>query len=416
MRRPNLTQFSYLLRLVCLAALLLACLPGCTTLGLADKPITLTFAFPSYDQTYYQSLLPAFKKQAANITVELHPMQSVPGQFDFKRDVFVFNWEASANAQDQIVKFAKPLDILLETDLSFNPPDFYPGALEAFKNNGKTIAIPAGLDPWVMYYNKDLFDQYGVAYPQLGWTWDDFLQNGAAISHPDEGTYGYTTRPGYYDSYFFLGQHGGRLVDSNGQPTFNDPLNVEAMQWYSRLFNDLNLAPTPAQAATAYGYANDSSLLGILNGKIGMWDGTLSDRGGMNQDLVKWNIRWGVAPLPRDAQAFTGIFFEGYAISNETANPDDAWQWIAFLSQQIPNRLMLARRSLAESASFANQAGKEVAEAGRASLENPVLVTPETLRQLGPAVELFFEAVGQIVEQNTPPAIALDAAQNQAQK
>ena len=416
MRNTHLPQFSTLLRLVCLAALLLAGLPGCTNLGLNEKPITLTFSFPANDQEYYQNLLPVFKKQAPNITVELHPMTTNPGQIDFKRDVFVFNWEASANDLEQIVKFARPLDTLLETDATFNPSDFYPGTLDAFKNNGKTIAIPSGLDPWVMYYNKDLFDQYGVAYPQLGWTWDDFLQKAAAISHPDEGIYGYASRPGYYDSYFFLGQHGGRLADSSGQPTFNDPLNVEAMQWYSRLFNDLKLAPTPAQASAAYGYASDSAMLGILQGKIGMWNGTLSDRGGMNQDLAKWNIRWGVAPLPRDTQAFNGIFFEGYAISNESANPEAAWQWITFLSQQMHNRLMPARRSLAESANFANQAGKEVAEAGRTSLENAILVTPDTLRQLGPAVLLFFDAVGQIVEQNIPPEIALDAAQKQAQK
>jgi multiple sugar transport system substrate-binding protein len=328
----------------------------------------------------------------------------------------VFNWEAAAYAQDQILKFARPLDTLIETDPAFNPADFYPGTLDAFKSNGKTFAVPSGLDPWVLYYNKDLFDRYGVPYPELGWTWDDFLKKAAHISHPDEGIYGYTTRPGYYDSYFFLGQHGGRLVDSSGQPTFNDPLNIEAMQWYSNLFNDLNVAPTQAQANTAYGYARDSALLGILQGKIGMWNGSLSDRGGMNQDLVKWNINWGVAPLPRDAHPFTGIFFEGYAISNESANPEAAWQWISFLSRQMPGRLMPARRSLAESAGFANTAGKDVAEAGRASLENAVLITPDALRQIGPAVELFFNAVGQIVEQNAPPDMALDAAQKQARK
>jgi multiple sugar transport system substrate-binding protein len=255
-----------------------------------------------------------------------------------------------------------------------------------------------------------------VAYPQLGWTWDDFLQKAAALTNPDKNNYGYTTRGGYADSFFFLGQHGGRLVDSSGQPTFNDPLNVEAMQWYSRLFYDFKVAPTLTEATAFYGYARDSSLLGILGGKIGMWHGTLSDRGGMNQDLVKWNIRWGVAPLPREAQAFTGAFFEGYAIANESTNPEAAWQWILFLSQQVPNRLMPARRSLADSASFANQAGIDVAEAGRASLQNALLATPETLQQLGPALNLFFDAVGQIVEQHTPPAIALDGAQKQAQK
>ena len=416
MRNNRLPQFSTLLGLACLAALLLAGLPGCTTLGLVEKPITLTFAFPAYDQEYYQNLLPAFKKQAANITVELHPVTGAPTQSDFKRDVFVFNWEVSANATDKVVQAAKPLETLVAQDRSFNEADFYPNTLDAFKTNGKLYAIPAGLDPWVMYYNKDLFDQYGVAYPQPGWTWDDFLQKAAALTAPDKGIYGYTTREGYADSFFFLGQHGGRLVDNNGQPTFNDPLNVEAMQWYSRLFYDLKVAPTLAESSALYGYSRDSALLGILSGKIGMWHGTLSDRGGMNQNLAKWNIRWGVIPLPMEARPFTGAFFEGYAIANELANPEAAWQWISFLSQQAPNRLMPPRRSVAESANYANQAGADVAEAGRASLQNALLATPEALQQLGPALNLFFESVSQIVERHIPPEIALETAQKQAQK
>jgi len=36
-------------------------------------------------------------------------------------------------------------------------------------------AIPAGVDMLVMFYNQDLFDQYDVPYPEVGWTWGDFL-------------------------------------------------------------------------------------------------------------------------------------------------------------------------------------------------------------------------------------------------
>ena len=26
-----------------------------------------------------------------------------------------------------------------------------------------------------LYYNKDIFDEYGVSYPEAGWTYDDYL-------------------------------------------------------------------------------------------------------------------------------------------------------------------------------------------------------------------------------------------------
>ncbi|MDR1450285.1 MAG: extracellular solute-binding protein [Propionibacteriaceae bacterium] len=40
--------------------------------------------------------------------------------------------------------------------------------------DGAAYAVPYRQDFWVLYYNKDLFDAAGVAYPDGSWTWDDY--------------------------------------------------------------------------------------------------------------------------------------------------------------------------------------------------------------------------------------------------
>jgi maltose-binding protein MalE len=170
------------------------------------------------------------------------------------------------------------------------------------------------------------------------------------------------------------------------------------------------VAPTPQEAYAAFGYSQDTAILGILKGKVGMWIGPLSERGGIT-DQVKWNMQWGVAALPRDKVAFTGSYFEGFAISAASKNVTSAWQWISFLSQQAPSRLMPARRSQAESQQYANQAGKDVAAAAQASMENVLLATPDTVNKLGPVFNPFFDTVTRMVTDGTPADDALKAAQ-----
>ena len=404
-------------RLFCLFALLWGTSLSACGLGAPTvQPVTITFAFPSYDQAFYQGLLPKFKAQQPAITIELHPWQASSSyRSDIATDVSVVGTDvlSSANPQDALTVSSLPLDAFIEQDSTFKVDDFITGTMDAFKLEGKTYAIPSGLDPWVMYYNRDLFDRYQVPYPQPGWTWDDFLLKAGALTHKADGLFGYTPRANYMDALFFLMQHGGQLVDQAGKPTLDGPLNIEAMQWYAGLFQNYHVAPTPQDAYTAFGVSNADDLIGILKGKVGMWIGPLSERGGTT-DVVKWNMQWGVAPLPRDKIAFTGSYFEGFAISASSKNAPAAWEWISFLSQQAPMRLMPARHSLVDSQDYANKAGKDVAAAAQTSLENVLLATPDTVNKLGPVFNLFFETVTGIVNNQLPVEDALKAAQQRA--
>ncbi|CAG7651160.1 hypothetical protein PAESOLCIP111_06256 [Paenibacillus solanacearum] len=54
--------------------------------------------------------------------------------------------------------------------------------------NGKLFMLPTNLTPpLVLFYNKDIFDRFGVPYPAVGNTWDDNIQLAKKLSRTDAG-------------------------------------------------------------------------------------------------------------------------------------------------------------------------------------------------------------------------------------
>lgn len=47
------------------------------------------------------------------------------------------------------------------------------GSVEAYSSKNEVLFIPHNLSANVLYYNKDIFDKFGAAYPVDGMTWDD---------------------------------------------------------------------------------------------------------------------------------------------------------------------------------------------------------------------------------------------------
>ena len=52
----------------------------------------------------------------------------------------------------------------------------YSGAAEKLSINNQIFGLPFRNDLWLLFYNKDLFDKAGVAYPTDDMTWDDWAQ------------------------------------------------------------------------------------------------------------------------------------------------------------------------------------------------------------------------------------------------
>ena len=57
-----------------------------------------------------------------------------------------------------------------------------PRPLDAFRWQGEQLCLPQNVSSLVVYYNRDLFEQYGVPEPQAGWTWNDLVATRQALT------------------------------------------------------------------------------------------------------------------------------------------------------------------------------------------------------------------------------------------
>ena len=395
----------------CAALFLLATLilAGCAQPLPSDEPVTITFACPASEQERYQALVLKFNEEYPHITVELDDTDAE------EADVFITSsFELGDLLEENTVLSMAPF---IEQDSSFDPSDFYPGTVELLTRDGKMWAVPAGVDLIVLYYSKDLFDAPGVPYPEPGWTWDNFLNAALALRDPGAEVFGYGPMNEFIESMIFIYQHGGRILDDMQSPTrwtFDDPLTIEALEWYAALVHEHNVAPTQEQLYTL----GSSIESGVYLGQVAMWTGWLSERGGGIGDVEDrwpgaWKMRWGLISLPRDAQAGTLAWVLGYAISAEAAHPEACWQWIAFLSQQSQASFGMVppRKSIAESAAYEQLVGADAATVARQSMESAMLISP-ALVEFG-NLGVYGRAINAIMEGSATPQEAMTRAQQQ---
>ncbi len=224
----------------------------------------------------------------------------------------------------------------LEQSETLSPAHFYRPALETFDlrtgDPGVRVgAIPRDLSNLVLYYNKDLFREGGVALPQAGWTWDDFLAAAKALTRDTDGDgrldqFGvsfYRTPPLYWMP--FVWSAGGRLFDETRRDfLLNEPAAIAGLRFYADLPNRHRVAPRKTESGAA------SMSQWFLQQKLAMM---VSGRWSVPVLREQAAFDWDVAPLPAGpAGSRTGIDASGYAMAAGTEHPQAAWALIEFLS------------------------------------------------------------------------------------
>ena len=86
------------------------------------------------------------------------------------------------------VRFAKngvtmKLDDKLKDLASTRAISSRPSLISANQVDGY-YGFPQGFATEIMYYNKDMFDAAGVAYPTDDWTWDDYTAAAEKLTKP----------------------------------------------------------------------------------------------------------------------------------------------------------------------------------------------------------------------------------------
>jgi multiple sugar transport system substrate-binding protein len=218
---------------------------------------------------------------------------------------------------------------LVDPNLDF--ADFAKGGLNyATQADGRIDSLPLNLDPWVVYYNKELFDAKGIAYPK---TFAEMIDTAARLNDPAKGVSGFVARglknanvPVW--SSFLLG-YGGTFIDANGKLTTDTAEAIDAAKMYQTL-----LAKSGPQGVAGFNWNEAQSL--FLQGKAAMWlDGI-----GFAQPLedptksrIVGKVGYGVMPAGPKQQA-SALFGDGEGISTFSKKQGPSWFYLQWASNK----------------------------------------------------------------------------------
>ena len=180
--------------------------------------------------------------------------------------------------------------------------------------------------PYALAYNVDMLAAAGVEPPT---NWDEFVAAAEALKDEENGVYGFSMSMGQNNSavYFYLGgllqQLGGSFLDENGNPNFNSPEGVQAMEMWKE-FYDAGLAAPGTLAET-----HTDTREFFATGKIAMiWDGPFigSIAHNINPDI---NVAY--APAWWDETGGYVWAGSGLAMSKNSKHKEEAWTFLEFM-------------------------------------------------------------------------------------
>jgi multiple sugar transport system substrate-binding protein len=218
--------------------------------------------------------------------------------------------------------------------------DWDPAQYQAlFTPEGLQFGLPKYHGALGLYYNKDLFDEYGVDYPDGTWDHDDYLAAMLRLTHDRDGDgqidlWGSMLDVSWDRIQVHVNGWGGHLVDPKDSTRclMAEPEALAAMEWLrARMWDDRVMA-TPLDVQ------NLSTCQAFILERLAMVeDGSWA----LRDILSEADFRVGVAPFPAGPKRrVTLSTTDGFGIYAQTQHPDAAWELVEFLISKDYGRAM----------------------------------------------------------------------------
>ena len=298
-----------------------------------SENITLKFSFygSEADQKVYEERLALYEETHPGITVEPiyitdYPTQlktmiaggTAPDVMEIEENIISFaNQGALLPLNDYIEKAGLDLNARVgETNVAKNS---YQGQIYGVADRGGSM---------MLFYNKDLFDKYGVEYPTEDWTWEDMLAAAQKMTagSGEEETWGYAQDYWWPFHMNWIYQAGGKIMDEDGNFAMNSPESVKALTFLRDLAGKYDVVPSRAEYANMGSGANAGTL--FASGRVGMMlNGMWLFSSLQDSDFeVEVSVPWG------DQEKVTAPFGNALTISSNCKYPEQAFDLINFMT------------------------------------------------------------------------------------
>jgi|YNPMSStandDraft_2_1061718.scaffolds.fasta_scaffold00074_27 multiple sugar transport system substrate-binding protein len=128
----------------------------------------------------------------------------------------------------------EPLDSYLASSKILKKEDIIPSLINAFTVDGKVYGIPKDFNTLALFYNKDIFDEAKVKYPDENDTWDTLEAKLKEVKSKVKNVEGMALAPDFARMGAFAYANGWEPI-VNDTSNLEDPKFVEAFNWYTGL-------------------------------------------------------------------------------------------------------------------------------------------------------------------------------------
>lgn len=199
---------------------------------------------------------------------------------------------------------------------------------------GFLAGIPHDNTMIVMFYNKELFDEAGVPYPDpIDWTWEEYREMARALTKDTDGdgkvdqwgTHFMNWLPGFIP---FIWMNGGDVTSADGKQVsgvLNSAETAEAIEFLVSLREE-GISPS-TESIDAFG-----GTWGVFSsGKIGMWfNGTWMSFGFQDAGIYD-HVGVALLPHPEGAEPVSVTYGTGFGVPENAQNKDLAAELAIYL-------------------------------------------------------------------------------------
>ncbi len=253
-------------------------------------------------------------------------------------------WIAGLASQGALLDIT---DYLEADDPSMHPAadvdDYFDGIIKTAIYDDRYYGLPWIAQPVVMYYNRALFDEAGLDYPTMEWTWDEFQQAAAELTRDVDGDgandqWGFIMN-GWPPPQMFVWQAGGEVISQDLESApIDTPEAIQGFEFYAdMIYDDVHTPPEAIIKEQGFGEM-------FKAGRIAMFMGGAADDLDRVEGLDVGLIAVPSGPASRDTFAWNA----STVIAAQTENPDAAYEALVMLTDGIHHwKIVAPRKSLA---------------------------------------------------------------------
>ncbi|WP_079913073.1 ABC transporter substrate-binding protein [Paenibacillus sp. 32352] len=342
--RPRKNWIVRLIMFTTLSLIAGGCSNGAASEGKAEEanknaePVELVFYSVSKDseENFNERFGNAIRKKFPSYTIKY--IQRVPNSTDLQQLLtsgaqIDIQWDSIASFTGSVLDSGTAFDmtdLIKQHNLDLNR--FEPSMIDSLKkmSGGGLCGLPLYNDRMALYYNKDLFDKFGVPYPKDGMTWDEIIELSNQMTREESGVV-YTGFSPSLNQVFVSNPYSLPLVDSStNKATINNDT-------WKKIIDTMLIRPTQnnmykKKIEQSNGKIPDSNTF-VKEKTLAMYTASpllpvvfAQDMSSMNWDVVTFPA---FKELPGvGAQAYPGVI----SVTKMSKNKDAAMEVIKYLT------------------------------------------------------------------------------------